>query len=71
MDKNYNPSYPVITMMCASYSAQGVCTVWVPITNIIPECWELTLRSGDKTGSVCVDQKEYDSIQIGDLRVEK
>jgi hypothetical protein len=56
---------PMTSMVCG---ANGACTP-VVTTQVYPECWRLELVDGHgldaPTGSVCVDQTVWDTIQVG------
>lgn len=53
------------TYFITSCSLIGKVTVCTPIPEEQPECWEIDLKSGDDTGSVCVDQKTFSAAIVG------
>jgi hypothetical protein len=61
---------PVYSQRC-SISAKGAerCTTyvstWIPIPQTRPACWKLNLKSGSKTGSVCVSGSAWDKAKVG------
>jgi hypothetical protein len=73
--KEYRPQSQYIQMeqiygsRCSSsrksYSCTTTVTTWIPVTITDPDCWELHLRSGKHTGSVCVSQQDYEAARIG------
>jgi len=65
--KEFTPSYTYTSIMCASYSAKGICTVWLPITNRVADRWKFDLKARDKTGWVNVSQATYDAYRVGDV----
>jgi hypothetical protein len=65
VSKMYYPASTYTTMMCGSYSTQGMCNVWIPQTNFVPESWEFFLRDGDEEGYRTVSEEEYNSYKVG------
>ncbi len=68
--KRYEPPYTTTMMMCAGYTAQGSCSVWVPYTSTYPERFVLELRDGEDTGSVGVSREVYEETAVGDRYAE-
>ena len=42
------------------------CGSFVMIPNEVAECWRLDLHDGDASGSVCLDQRTWDTVRVGD-----
>ncbi len=73
--KQYRPEHqyvqmePIYGSSCSGYSKTYSCTTvvtaWIPTTITDPACWELHLRSGKHTGSVCVSQAAWETARIG------
>lgn len=81
-DKEYEPARrwtttePVYTQQCTpryvngqyqGQNCQQVLTGWREVDHYDPECYRLDFKNedGDK-GDACVDQKTYDTIEVGD-----
>lgn len=66
--KQFDPGYYTTDLICAAYgtgSQAGVCRLWLPYQEWVPECWRLYLKSGNDTGSQCVPESTYQHYQIG------
>lgn len=68
-DKHHRDGYYYTQMICASYNAQGLCTVHVPIQHYQPPTWRLDLREGEEEGWVYVSEGTYAATEIGDRYV--
>jgi hypothetical protein len=63
--KNYEPAYSYITMQCMSYNKDGICTMNMPMTHWVAEAWYLDLDNGEDTGTVSVNEAEYNKYSVG------
>lgn len=68
--KQHSDAYDYVTMICAGYSTQGACTVWVPIFNHMPASWQLCIDGVDKnnkkaSGCIEVPQETYSRYSEG------
>lgn len=65
--KKYSPAYEYYTQQCSYYNSKGICTVYVPVLNRVPESFKFDIQNdnGD-TGWVYVSQNEYDQAKVGD-----
>jgi len=71
INKQNTPASSYVTMQCASYNSQGVCTVNMPITHHIPEKWSIeimgTNTDGEKDTTVYrISRDLYEQIDYGD-----
>lgn len=59
-------SYTCETGSIPINAGNGV-TVTIPIygTCTDPECWQIDLRNGDDTGSVCTDENTWNNLYVG------
>lgn len=56
-----------VTMQCAGFNAKtGTCSVYMPVTNYIPERWSLGIDNGEDRGEKDVSEAEYNKYNYGD-----
>jgi hypothetical protein len=66
-EKTHSAPYSWTQMICASFNAQGVCTVWVPVIHQVPEAWGFKVRDrGGDIHDVEADKKTWDAAKPGD-----
>lgn len=65
IEKDYDPPYESTYMLCSMYNSNGTCAVWIPMTDHIPESFNLKLQEGEDTGWRSVTKETYDSHEIG------
>jgi hypothetical protein len=75
--KQYKPErqwtymQPVYSERCTtsgrtgSTSCSSYISTWIPIPETDPACWELELRHGGDTGSVCVSEQAWNGAHVG------
>lgn len=64
--KVLHPEHYSTTYICASYNAQGMCTVQVPVQSLVEESYSFDLESGEETGWVYVTKEEFEKYEVGD-----
>lgn len=71
-DKDYQEGYYWTQFVCSGYSAQGVCTVQVPIQQYSPPRWSFDLyQSEDEHGWRSVSETTYNAYEVGDYYSEE
>lgn len=65
-EKGHDPAWVQTQQQCVGYSAQGVCTIWMPITTYWPDVWWIRILSDSgETGQWEVSRDEWDRLAIG------
>lgn len=70
-DKTHYAGYHSTTYMCASYNAQGMCSVQVPITTWNPDTFKFNISQDGEDGWVMVSESTYNDYEIGDYFSKK
>jgi hypothetical protein len=68
VEKTHRDAYSYITMQCSAYTAKGACSVWMPVTNHVPERWGYKVQDS-KDGAVhdvTTNQEDWNAHKVGD-----
>lgn len=65
-EKAHQEAYTTTSMVCSSYASNGSCTVYVPIIDDHPECWQITLSDTENSSKHCIDKGKWDTLREGD-----
>jgi hypothetical protein len=69
-ENTYTYMMPIYTTQCSGSGTSQVCystvSMYIPTTETDPECWQLNLRDGKKTGHVCVSEAAWKKAKKGE-----
>lgn len=61
--KEFHPAYVLTTLMPTSCGPN--CFSTIPVPQYFPECYEVRLKNENETGSHCIAEPEWNTVEVG------
>ncbi|ALY10587.1 hypothetical protein FDH86_gp052 [Arthrobacter phage Tank] len=66
-EKTFSEGYYYTTTYCASMNDKGVCTLWMPMQNYVPDSYGYKVRdSNGDIHDVATTKGDWESHEVGD-----